>query len=252
MIKYIYAKELKENYSVYGSFYNIYQEGDEIAQCRNNLEIYNINCFEASENNRMILKLKEKPDALAIMMNPGSSRPLSNECVETCYELEGLENNIIKNKMVLAKPDITQYQIMRIMNEKKWAYVRVVNLSDIRCANSKDFFNEVKEFELKFESTVHSIFSDSRKNELNKAFNIKNEAPVILAWGCNNDKFQMELAKRAFDQMNKLGYINFKGLKHDRSEYLYYHPLPRGKKNAKWWFDNMCSKLNINRKREFD
>ena len=55
--------------------------------------------------------------------------------------------------MVFAKPDVTQYQVMRIMAEMGWDHVRIVNLSDIREPKSIKFFKRVKEFEINFDES---------------------------------------------------------------------------------------------------
>jgi hypothetical protein len=68
-----------------------------------------------------------KPDAVIVMMNPGSSAPLP-----------GHEGPGIEGRLVPTKPDSVQRQVMRLMARVDWQHVRVVNLSDIRAARSAD------------------------------------------------------------------------------------------------------------------
>ncbi|WP_341327748.1 hypothetical protein [Methylotuvimicrobium sp. KM2] len=74
--------------------------------------------------------LKREPDLMVVMMNPGSSYPLG-----------GIENNSMPSK---AKPDDTQYQIMKVMNEASFDDARILNLSDLRSPNSGVLYKFIK------------------------------------------------------------------------------------------------------------
>jgi len=68
------------------------------------------------------------PDAIFIMMNPGSSRPL--EEVDNVVSEDNI--NKLEISLVPTKPDTTQYQVMRVMHYCNWNHVRVLNISDMR------------------------------------------------------------------------------------------------------------------------
>ena len=71
-MKFIYASELKEIFSCYGHFYNWQLEKDEYP-CRSVLEI--VRKKDNVDKNSLWGK---KADAVVIMMNPGSSRPIES------------------------------------------------------------------------------------------------------------------------------------------------------------------------------
>lgn len=146
----------------------------------------------------------EKPDLMVVMMNPGSSFPL-----------DGIDNNSEQSD---AHPDDTQEQIMKIMNAARFDYARILNLSDLRTPSSSELYRFLRSSE----STLvdHSIFSPARKEELSRLFN-KN-TPVIFGWGVNSAL--IPLAKLAIDALcvaNPLGILK------PKTQYSYYHPLPR-------------------------
>ena len=64
----------------------------------------------------------QEPDLMVVMMNPGSSEP---------YQINQI------NKECITKPDNTQYQIFKIMEEFDFRYARILNLSDFRNPKSK-------------------------------------------------------------------------------------------------------------------
>ena len=70
---------------------------------------------------------KDSPNAVVVMMNPGSSAPL-----------QGYAGRQSEGVAVPAMPDKVQYQIMRLMAAADWSHVRIVNLADIRAASSAD------------------------------------------------------------------------------------------------------------------
>ncbi|CAN5213991.1 hypothetical protein BH09PSE6_BH09PSE6_29430 [soil metagenome] len=72
-------------------------------------------------------RASKPPDAVVVMMNPGSSMPLP-----------GHEGRGSEGRLVPTKPDSVQRQIMRLMARVGWHHVRVVNLADVRAARSAD------------------------------------------------------------------------------------------------------------------
>ena len=112
-----------------------------------------------------------------IMMNPGSSRPLAE--VDNSIHAEAIHDLTIT--LVPAKPDTTQYQVMRVMHYFEWRHVRVLNLSDLRCPQSGLFFKQFKGLEEEHLFDSHSVFSDRRTDEL--ALKLTSGISVIRAWG---------------------------------------------------------------------
>jgi hypothetical protein len=72
MVKFIPAQELKNEFGVFGHFYSVQVAPKRIVECRSVLEIVE----EAQVPEQMSVLSNRKPDAVFIMMNPGSSRPL--------------------------------------------------------------------------------------------------------------------------------------------------------------------------------
>lgn len=163
--------------------------------------------------------LKE-PDLMVVMMNPGSSYPLDN-----------IDNNTVPSAAV---PDNTQDQIMKVMNNASLCYARILNLSDLRTPDSKVLYDFLGSDEAK--DIDHSIFSKSRKVDLQKLF-IKG-VPVIYGWGVNNAL--IPLAKSAIETLTV---DNPLGLLKPSTEYSYYHPLPRVYKKQLEWVQGVTMQI---------
>lgn len=158
-------------------------------------------------------------NALVVMMNPGSSIPKPG------FELEV--------GMVPTLPDPTQYQVMRLMERCDWSRVRILNLSDIRDANSENFRERMKQ---DGEDISHSIFSPSRTDELRAALDRRAGAPIIAAWGCHSAlKPLATLALSAMKGNRVLGKLGARG------EWRYWHPLLRNAKLQRQWVDEVVA-----------
>jgi hypothetical protein len=73
MVRFISAEELKSKFGVFGHFYSVQVAPKKVAECRSVLEI-----VEATHAPQKTVALSSrKPDAVFVMMNPGSSRPLT-------------------------------------------------------------------------------------------------------------------------------------------------------------------------------
>ena len=148
--------------------------------------------------------VKNVPDLMVVMMNPGSS-----------YPLDGIDDNSIPSD---AEPDTTQQQIMKVMDGASFDYARILNLSDLRASDSNELYRFVNSNESKF--VDHSIFSANRKTELNQLF-VRN-VPVIFGWGVNATLIPLaELAMASLCINNPIGLLK------PNTKYSYYHPLPR-------------------------
>ena len=123
--------------------------------------------FRKYLNIKLKNSIKQRPDLMIIMMNPGASRPL-----------DAIDNNNLESEAI---PDRTQDQIMKVMTACKLEYARVLNLTDIRDPKSNQML--LKLTELDQQGIPHSLFDSRRRNEFDALF-IKN-VPVILAWGVN-------------------------------------------------------------------
>lgn len=167
-MNFLYAKELKQKYQVFGHFYDL-TICDTTLNCRNILEI------------RRNKTLEEIPDIIVIMMNPGSSKPLDEKHIVKNYTFEGYlkEKNFT---LIPTKPDSAQYQIMRLMELNNWNLVRILNLSDLRNGNSSNFKKEFKKALDVDTSSPHCITHPKRKKELKNAL-ISKTNKIIAAWG---------------------------------------------------------------------
>lgn len=166
------------------------------------------------------------------MLNPGSSRPLD----DTYLEKEILATKIDQLNYVSlidAKPDTTQYQIIRVMNELQFSYADIINLYDIREPKSGLLFENAKKGRLQSEV---SIFSDKRQSELANYFT--SDTSVILAWG--NAKPITEIEKTAFDKVSKLTNKIFTVRGNDN---IICHPSPQNHNYKLKWLDNINREL---------
>jgi len=154
---------------------------------------------------------------MVVMMNPGSSRPL-----------DGDDDGQILTK---AKPDNTQYQIIKILQLCGYSFARVLNLSDIREPKSKKFFELIQTTD-----SSHSIFDDSRVDDFAELF--VRDLPVIFAWGV--DKKLQLLADMAIEKIQAAKPI---GILKEGTQSAYYHPLPQNYGRQKQWVKDIYDKL---------
>ena len=131
MQPFIPADELKQNYGVFGHFYAVELASKEVVECRSVLEIASKTHAPKEPSELSMLR----PDAVFVMMNPGSSRPL----VEVNNPIHAKAIHKLPISLVPTRPDTTQYQVMRLMHFRCWRHVRVLNLSDLRNPKSAEF-----------------------------------------------------------------------------------------------------------------
>ena len=151
---------LLQRFSIYGRYYSLYH-GARQFEMRSHLEI-----FEVGRSWRQIVSADA--DLIAIMMNPGGSRPLAPP------EADG---------WAPAVPDRTQYQLMKLAlhaqaRGMRLSHIRVINLSDLRTPKSAELFTALRQFQ----DHRHSVFGGSRQAELARALGAKH-IPVLRAWG---------------------------------------------------------------------
>ncbi|MCX7419630.1 MAG: DUF1643 domain-containing protein [Planctomycetia bacterium] len=174
---------------------------------------------------------KRKPDAVFIMMNPGSSRPL----VEVNNRIAANELHELPISLVPTKPDTTQYQVMRLMHHCEWRHVRVLNLSDLRCSKSVEFFKQFNKLEDEAEFDSHSVFSIRRKNELAMKMTTDKTISVICAWGVSPELDP--LIERCTSRITKSKTI--KGLLKAGTTNKFLHPLPSLQTQKMEWVNRM-------------
>jgi len=182
-------------------------------------ELAGLNCRKFLDIKRRRCSLK-KPDLLAVMMNPGNSKPVDGR-----YE---------DHRVTEARPDRTQMQIMRFMNVSGFDYCRIINLTDIQETKSKALFEILEKPKTK--RIAHSIFDPKRQEEFNDLY--PKNSLTLLAWGVHESL--NELAQQA---MKKLGNDNILGLKKENSELAYYHPLPPSYHKQQEWLSKISEQL---------
>ncbi|MCJ8323283.1 MAG: DUF1643 domain-containing protein [Rhizobiales bacterium] len=241
LTKFIAAAELKQQFAVFGNFYDRQITPKMSFSGRNLLEIiaHDICPLMPKDITAML------PCAIMVMMNPGSSRPL--EAGSTSASLSHQAD--IDGDLVAAKPDTTQYQVMRVMHYMGWQHVRVINLSDIREAKSPLFIKKFHQLEADYNYDLHSIFAPKRTKELELALRRKPNAPILKGWGIS-DKLDLlieraetalQLAAQNSGQIDRV----FGVQKLDLTPIKYFHPLPTLQKRKNQWVENMVKQLKL-------
>ena len=186
MIAFAYADELKKVFRCYGHFYRLNIAGAEPQLCRSVLEITSlpreaVGAKSAPDDLFSAPAASNLPDAVVIMMNPGSSKPIEDGDTDSLLSMP-LPENFVK-PLALTRPDNTQYQIMRIMSAKGWTHVRVLNISDLRDPKSPSFIARTQRLAALAGGGAHSMFSAERRAERDALLRRKSGAPFILGWG---------------------------------------------------------------------
>lgn len=233
MARFIPAEGLKKTYGVFGHFYSVELASKEVVECRSVLEIVakSRSPKDHSDLSRLV------PDAVFIMMNPGSSRPLV--LVSNHIRAEAIHELPIS--LVPTKPDTTQYQVMRLMHFRQWRHVRVLNLSDLRSPKSAEFIKLFQRLEKESDFESHSIFCEARKQELLAKLPKNRQVPLVLAWGLS-EKLN-PLIERCLSRIPRAQAI--KGLLEGGTENKYRHPLPSLQKDKRVWLNKMVRHFEV-------
>ena len=224
------AAELKNLYSVMGHFYDISLNNKVRLKCRSSLEILS---REIAGNFSGVSR--GLPDAVFIMMNPGSSRTV--ETSPSSIRDVGAISDC--KTFVQTRPDTTQYQVMRVMTRLGWQHVRVLNLSDLREPKSSVFATTFRSIELNYGYTAHSLFSPIRTQELTVELRRKVDAPLICAWGVS-PKLNSLICVAA-PVLRDAGIC--RGLLKVGTSDRYFHPLPTLQTDKVAWVDELCKGL---------
>jgi len=186
---------------------------------------------DSTDSYRSVLRIKrinsnsQDYDLVVVMMNPGSSKPLVSGVIQ--------ENWTPRKKKVYseAKPDNTQYQVMRLMDRLGFNHAAVLNLSDVRISQSKDFYKKLASYK----NDIHSIFSNKRKAELKKY--LDGGTPIVKGWGLDKSLIPFaQIADNILNEYNSHGY--------EKSAPLYRHPLPPNIHRQREWLDVLENQIN--------
>jgi len=225
-MEFVYADELKTKFSVFGHFYDL-EIGGELFNCRSVLEIISKSINEPA---------RSLPHVVVVMMNPGSSRPLSNKYTPQKFLPSEIMSKSWNKEIVPTRPDNAQYQIMRLMLLKGWKHARVLNLSDLRNGNSGEFSIEYKKAKKLDSSNPHSLIHKDRVAELKEY--CSDSAMVIAAWGSTE-----VLRDAAISFLYTIP--NIHGLPLDKPWYRY--PSPYKKDQKMDWLKKMHEELKHNK-----
>lgn len=231
MLRFIPAEELKKSFNVFGHFYSVQLPSDEIVSCRSVLEI--VEKSHAPENNEELSI--QQPNAVFIMMNPGSSKPMNE--VKNQIQAEDIEKLAVS--LVLAQPDPTQYQVMRVMSYRQWSHVRVLNLSDLCSPKSAEFYKLFRRLEEESDFHAHSIFSPNRSLELLQNLPSNRYTPLIFAWGM--DKKLTPLIQRCLATIPNEQLRT--GVCVEGSKTKYRHPLPSLQHEKQKWVKDILAQF---------
>ncbi len=215
-VPFIYAKDLKKKYSIEGRFYKLKEQRD--LSFRSLLMIKKIN----PETDKKLS---------VVMLNPGGSIPLGLDFTEKTISYA--EMSTLKNiALVPTRPDIAQYQIMRIMEELNFTEASVINLYDVRETKS----NKVNKGTI--DKRV-SIFSKEREQELQSY--ISENTTVVIAWGKLGNGTK-DFACDAYKAVEKLRANIFEVKQGDYFQY----PSPPVQDLKRKWLDTIVYKLKEN------
>ncbi len=227
VLEFLYAAALKKRFECYGHFYR-WRFGDEVYGCRSVLEVVDVSRVDE----RGSALWGRRADAVVVMMNPGSSRPL-----ERCEEGEVERFSGGEKALVLTQPDTTQYQVMRVAVACGWSHVRVLNLSDLREAKSAAFLARVEGLAGQRGGGAHSLFSEGRAAECAVGLR-RRVGPVLVGWG--QDPRLLPLAAQC---VGALGDVERVGVASEWNSLLYAHPSPMLQRMKVAWLGAVVSAL---------
>lgn len=207
------ARELLAHFAVHGRFYERQVQGVTY-QLRSHLEIFDRRLPWPQTRHA-------QADMVAVMMNPGASRPLHEPGPDGWAE---------------AVPDRTQYQLMRLallaqaQGLKPIRHIRVINLSDLRTPKSAELFALLGQT-----GGWHSLFDPARRSELQQALGSE-QVPVLKAWGMS--AHLRPLAQQANISLQAHPVL---GLSDD--DLAWRHPLPQRADLQREWLAAMLAQL---------
>ncbi len=231
---FLYAAELKKQFTCYGHFYELVTMAGERAKCRSVLEMVDRSVNQERPSDISLMA----PDVVVVMMNPGSSHP--KDIYHLDDEIEYPKNGgSMRKELVLTQPDNTQYQIMRIAVAKGWGHIRVLNLSDLRDPKSGSFLQRVDALSEIMGGHTHSLFCNERTNECAHALARKSDTPIMLGWGQISGLIPM-----AEQCMRRIEGEPTCTVASDVHPLLNAHPSPMLQSKKLLWLDSMLAALH--------
>jgi hypothetical protein len=232
-MEFLYAAELKNRFTCYGHFYELVMMDGERAKCRSVLEIVDASISQENPSDISVME----PDAVVIMMNPGSSHPK-----DICHidgEIEYPQNSgFMRKELVLTQPDNTQYQVMRVAVSKGWTHIRVLNLSDLRDPKSGSFLQKVDALAGIMDAHTHSIFCKERTAECAHSLRRMSNNPIMLGWG--QDAGLLPLVRQCLKRIEGEPLCTVAS---DVHPLLNAHPSPMLQSKKLQWLENMITEL---------
>ena len=222
-IKPLSEKDLKDKFLVTGKFYR--HLGKEF---RSKLLI------DRKENDT---NKEDKKQLLVVMLNPGSSSPGN----ENDYIKVSNLADIRKLEFVDAKPDKTQYQLMRLLLELKnqFSSILIINLFDVRESKSECLFKKINPDNENYNKDYTiSIFDEERDLELTETF--KKSKAVLLAWGKLPNRAIQKIVNKKKDLIETLSLkigIEFHVVSLTENSENINHPLPPHYDKQKLWLE---------------
>jgi hypothetical protein len=210
------ADSLRERFEVHGRFYEAALDGCRF-ELRSHLEIF--------ERGLAWPQVKHaRADLVAVMMNPGGSRPLRDT------DSDG---------WAPALPDRTQYQLMKLAllaqeRGRPIRHIRVINLSDLRTPKSAELFATLATLS----DDRHSIFSVRRTTELRQALGGGRHALLLRAWGLSR-----QLAPLAAKAIATTSHCEVLGL--TDNGWAYRHPLPQRADFQQRWLVDTARQITV-------
>jgi len=232
-MEFLYAAELKKRFTCYGHFYELVMMDGERAKCRSVLEIVDASIPQDNPSDISAMA----PDAVVIMMNPGSSHPKDIYHIDSEIEYPK-SNGPMRKELVLTQPDNTQYQVMRIAVAKGWRHIRVLNLSDLRDPKSGSFLQKVDALAGIMGGHTHSMFCRERTAECAHSLRRKGSDPIMLGWG--QDAGLIPLAEQCLKRIEGEPLCTVASGVHPL---LNAHPSPMLQSKKLQWLENMITEL---------
>ena len=230
---FLYAAELKKKFSCYGHFYELVMLNGDRSKCRSVLEIVDASIDQENPSEISLLE----PDAVVIMMNPGSSHP--KDIYHMDREIEYPQRGgSLRKELVLTQPDNTQYQVMRIAVAQQWNHIRVLNLSDLRDPKSGSFIQKVEALTEVMGGHTHSLFCKERSAECAHALKRKTATPIVLGWG--QDTGLLPLVVPCMKRIEGEAVCTVPSAVHPL---LNAHPSPMLQSRKLEWLDRMLTEL---------
>jgi hypothetical protein len=161
---------------------------------------------------------KDSPfELIVIMINPGGSKPLSNDS-SNWGDSPSLYHG------VSCKPDDTQHQIVKLMELKNWKKAVVLNLFDKCNVNSPEIIEHYTGSKNKREHLKESVFHEDRRTELESIFKLAaDNAPILIGWGVSEKLSKIKAS--IFNNVLVPTGRQIVGWK--TKDFQFYHPWPR-------------------------